>query len=383
MSAPANDTYFFLLDHPAQRGFDLLSRNIPHRTPRFSREVYEASRGQRFASEDEAYVDWVEHGRMAGLEYAPGVDTVLKIVLKVKDEPVLLERWITYHAAAVGLSNLVIMDCGSQDPAHLAILERYKHDLLVLGYPHYYDQMHGVGRNRPLYYWLSRNARYVTVMDADEFLLGLDGDSISPHHAVSLLRHADEPAFAPTWLTNHSPPADAGGQILWSEPITFLSGADSLRYGTVQGKSVARSTMLFDIGYVGHNLHLPKVSAKFTERSFGRLFQFHLSHLGETIQRERLAKHIRARGVLPAEVVEEGAIAAFLRGRLSGEPLDLIAAYYVDKYLNAPPPSDPTAAHFATRLLSGLERESAPALREAVDGFDFRALLAEALIKKP
>lgn len=79
-----------------------------------------------FASADDAYRDWMAHGRSAGLAYAPGKNTYLKIMLKVKDEPELIVKWIEHHGAIVGYHNLVIMNCGSVNAHFLEILHGYR-----------------------------------------------------------------------------------------------------------------------------------------------------------------------------------------------------------------------------------------------------------------
>ncbi|RAK67788.1 glycosyltransferase family 2 protein [Phenylobacterium kunshanense] len=377
MSSLPNDTFFYLLDHPHDRRYELLGRNIPYRTPRFSRDVYEESRGRSFASLDEAYLDWVEHGRAAGLAYAPGRDTTLKIVLKVKDEPDLLERWITYHAAMVGLENLVVVDCGSVDPAHWAILDRYQHDMLVLRYPDYYDLLHAVGRNKPLYYWLARNAKFVTVMDADEFLFGYDGKTISPHHVVPVLRTGGEAVHAPTWISNAAAPEMSGGRIDWDRPIAFALDAESLWSGTVAGKSIVRTDALFEAAYVGHNLHVGRVVSRMTEGSFGKFFQFHLSALSPEISRRRIAKHLRAKGFLPAKVEGEAAVSEFLLQLLRADGADPTAAYYAERYLEPPTGSPGGEPQFSSRLLAGVDHEASQAFTSAIDAFDFRRVWTE------
>lgn len=377
MSSLPNDTFFYLLDHSRDRRYDLLGRNIPYRTPRFSREVYEESRGRSFSSLDEAYLDWIEHGRTAGLAYASGRDTTLKIVLKVKDEPDLLERWITYHAALVGLENLVIMDCGSVDPAHWAILERYQNDMLVLRYPDDYDLLHAVGRNRPLYYWLARNAKYVTVIDADEFLFGYDGQTISAHHVVPMLRASGEAVHAPTWIANAAAPEMSEGRIDWDRPIPFALDAESLWSGTVAGKSIVRTDALFDAAYVGHNLHVGRVVSRMTEGSFGRIFQFHLSALSPEISRRRIAKHLRAKRFLPAEVEGEEAVSEFLRALLRTGGADPTAAYYAERYLEPPAGAHDAQPQFSSRLLADAGHEAPPAFKSAIDAFDFRRVWTE------
>ena len=54
-----------------------------------------------------------------------GKDTLLKIILKAKDETYLIDTWIAHHATLVGYENLIIMDCGSQDPTYLEKLKFY------------------------------------------------------------------------------------------------------------------------------------------------------------------------------------------------------------------------------------------------------------------
>ncbi|MCR5877641.1 glycosyltransferase family 2 protein [Phenylobacterium sp. J367] len=358
MATLPNDTFHYLLDHPEKRSYDLLARNVSYMTPRFDQATYERARGQSFATREAAYQDWIDHGLRLGLEFAPGKDTVLKIVLKVKDEPELLQRWIDYHAAIVGLHNLVIMDCGSQDPEHWAILNRHRGEMLVLPFPDAYDRLHSVGRHKYLYYWLSRSCRYLTVMDADEFLFGFDGTTIAPRHAVDILRASEEAVFAPAWISNAAPPAETDGRIDWSQPIRFALDPASLEAGLVAGKSVIRGADLMQIGYIGHNLHVGRVTTRMTPASFGRIFQFHLSTLGPRISRRRFATHLRTRGALPADVVDEGAIAAHLRGVLAAGHPDPQVPTYIEKYLAAdaapPPAPGPT---FETRLIGSGDAE--------------------------
>lgn len=369
MTAPI-DTFFFLLDHPAVRHFNLLSDRKPYMTPRFVQEVYEDARKQRFPSREAAYQDWVDYGRMAGLEYAPQQNTLLKIVLKVKDEPELLQRWLDYHAAIVGLSNLVIMDCGSTDTEHWRILNRVREDVLILSFPGWYDRLHVVEEYPGLYYWLTRNCRYLTVMDADEFIFGFDGETISPLHVTQVLREAVEPIFAPTWITNAAWPTTSASGVDWDEPIRFALDQPSLTEGLISGKSVVRSSDLLDMGYIGHNLHVGRVMERMTPGSFGQLFQFHIPELGPRISRRRAAKHLAVRGVLPPGLTDETAIEDHLRAVKATNPERWHIWYYIDRYLNAGEPIPPRGPTFETRLLTGATEKSS-AFNAQIGAFDF------------
>ena len=96
------DTYFALLEKTELRQIGLARYDIEHRTPFFSRNVYATSACIDFGTETEAYAHWLSIGRCEGYEWAPGRDTLLKIVLKAKDEAYLIDAWIAHHAAIVG-----------------------------------------------------------------------------------------------------------------------------------------------------------------------------------------------------------------------------------------------------------------------------------------
>jgi hypothetical protein len=380
MSQPIPDTYFFMLDHPAARTIEQFQRIVSYQSPRFSQPIYEADRGERFPDRESAYRDWVEVGRQRGLRYAEGADTLLKIVLKVKDEPALLRRWIEHHAAIAGLTNLLVMDCGSSDPEHWAILESFGPDLMVVRYPGPYDSLHVVGRNRPLFHWLTRNAKYLTILDADEFLVGYDGETLSGAHVATLLRAGEEEVYGPAWLLNQAPPPDVEGRIDWSAPIRFGLSEEALTDGLIAGKSIIRADKLMEIAYLGHNLHLGRVTRRMTPGSFGGFYQLHLTVLAEELRRQRVSKHLRAKGALPATAQTRPEITAQLQGLLASGVSDDSVRFYIDRYFepSVPPSSGPS---FETRLLAGAAAERSTAFSAAVEAFDFTRVWRETLPK--
>lgn len=372
------DTYFFLLDNPEHRRFALCGEPIPYRSSVFSKAVYEAARRFRFATWGHAYRDWLEIGRPLGLEFAPGRDTLLKIVLKVKDEPHLLPQWIAHHGGMVGLHNLVILDCGSTDADHLAILDAYRDRILILDYPHYYDTIHDTVFNAAFYDLLARNGRYVCVLDADEFLFGHADGLIGRQPVIDLLRRGEEGVYAGTWFPNLTMPEERTGRLDWTRALRFDISPGSVVAGTIGGKAVVRSDLCTRIKHVGHNLHVPEVVAAMRPGSFGRIGVLHVSRLGPRIAQARSLKHLRAKGVVPDTLGDPDEIAAHLRARRAAGELGPVEARYAGSFLE---PEEGGAeaeaeAAFETALIgrSGAERNEAFAKRIAA--FDFRGFLA-------
>ena len=377
MSADIHDTYFFLLDQPDHRRLDLCAYHIEYRTPSFEQAVYEAARGIAFSSADDAYRDWLAQGRTQGLPYAQGKDTLLKIMLKVKDEPELIVRWIEHHADIVGYHNLVIMNCGSTDPFFLGILHGYRERVLVLDYDQYYDNLSFPGANAALYGMLMRNCKYLTILDADEFLCGQRDGVIAHAYVKDILRAGSEDVHAGTWLTNTAPPPDTpAGGIDFSSPIAFSLDDASLREGTFAGKSVVRASLVFDINYVGHNLHLRQTMARMDAGSFGKLLVFHLARLSPKVVRARALKHLHAKGIVPPELAPDQ-VEGWLAQRLAAGTVDDAARVYVDRFMATGAAPEAQAA-MTTHLLGGTGPEAQPDLAAALARIDFAGLLRDA-----
>ncbi|AWN37844.1 glycosyltransferase family 2 protein [Methylobacterium radiodurans] len=369
------DTYFYLLENPGQRTFEACWQLFDHRTPTFVRPVYEAARRFRFATEAHAYKDWLSHGRALGLPYAPGRDTLLKIILKVKDEPELLARWIAYHAGIVGHHNLIIMDCGSTDPEHLHVLEAYRDRILIVGYERYYDTLHDTVENAAFYHLIEKNCRYVAVLDADEFLFARRAGTIGPDNVLPLLREGDEGVHAGTWFPNVAAPEEGQDGPDWTRPIRFEMSAESIHHGTVAGKAIVRSDLARAVGHVGHNLHVPEVAAQMRPGSFGRLGVLHVSRLGRRATRARVLKHLHARGLVSRTITEEDAVAHHLAQRLAEGGYDAGARHYAELYLGAGSPAAEPEEAFGTALIGGARSEPNPDLDRAIARFDFTPFL--------
>jgi len=368
---PLHDTYFALLERPELRQIGLTRYRIEHRTPYFSANVYAANVGITFGSETEAYEHWLAIGRCEGHEWAPGQDTLLKIVLKAKDEHYLIDAWIAHHAAIVGHENLIILDCGSQDPAYLGKLAAYASRILILDYRSYYDYIHSTRSNVGFFALLVANCRYLTILDADEFLFARMDALFSSQFVKPVLRARDLPLFCGVWITAT---AEASG-------LSAACGMDvsptMLAAGAVSGKAVARHDVVFDIGHLGHNLHVAQVLPFVETNAFGEILVLHMKNLPPEVMRERLLQHLIAKGVLGATtgLGREALIAALAEAR----DASVAVKGYAQDYLRLGHASAArTGEHIVPAALRNVTSpQTIPALAAALDGLDWSALLDE------
>lgn len=371
---PLEDTYFYLLENPTYRQIGLCGDRIRYQTAKFNPQTYSSSRGVRFRSFEEAYLDWLHCGRQMGCAFNGNEDTLLKIILKAKDEPELIEKWISHHADIVGFSNIVILDCGSTDQQYLSILRKYESQVLIFRYGRYYNDIHSPQANKSFYQLMSRSCRYLAVLDADEFLFGYEKGELSRSAVKNILGSDDEAIFAGTWLNNFAPLKEREGHLAWDEPISLRCFADELVSGTVAGKSIIRSDHIFNVSHVGHNLHVLNVADSMTVNSFGRMFIIHLKNLDHLLVRRRAIKHLRSKAVLPQHI-PDSEVENFLRCLPLGYSVRVDAAKYVEVLLN--PPKPPTSERSAkTKLLFDLDYEFIDELSSGLGEVDFMELLS-------
>src|SRR5437870_5753461 len=118
----------------------------------------------------------------------------LKILLKTKDDPFLLERWILHHRKIVGPNNLVIFDNMSTHPDVARIYDKYRDTVQIIQYPAFYDSLHDVSACRALYDTLRDATRFFIFLDTDEFLVLIDDDRYYDDETiVDYLEDQDEP----------------------------------------------------------------------------------------------------------------------------------------------------------------------------------------------
>jgi hypothetical protein len=371
------DTFSYLLDHPDQRREERFAENVEYMTDQFDQAVYEESRQQRFRTRDDAYFDWIHFGKKDGLFFAEGKHTLLKVILKVKDEPHIIRRWIEYYADAIGYHNIIIADCGSTHPGFLAVLKQYEKQILVFRYKQYYDELNWVHANLDLFKTVLINCKYVAVLDADEFLFGMTGNSISRRGACELLRHSTEEIFAGTWFSNETIPPAIQGRCDLRGPLQFAVDETTIRFGTIAGKLIVKTSALLTVNYTGHILAEKEVVERMTPNSFGMIGIFHINKYGPSIVKSRSLRHLRAKALVPDDMYDGREINRFLGKALAEGKTAPIEALYIKRYLGKADAFRKASKTFTTNIIAEVQREENTTFCDAFSTFDFRGLLQE------
>lgn len=193
----------------------------------------------------------------------------LKILLKTRDDPFLLERWILHHRKIVGPDNLVIFDNMSTHPDVLRLYDKYKDTIQIIRYPKLHISLHDVSACPELYDALRDATRFFIFLDTDEFLVLIDEDR---HYDDEVLvdfldDQAESDAHPATWLPNMD----------WSAS-RFRCGDDfdGLASGIAWGKPLLRAKAGLS-GFILHNAHLDR--SLFSKPFRTNFFVLHMKHL--------------------------------------------------------------------------------------------------------
>ena len=371
---PFPDTYQYLLERPGERHLDRCGSDLRHDSPSFSKRVYENSRGKRFFSRRDAYRDWLAVGRTRGLEFNTGLNTYLKVILKIRDDAYLLPKWMAYYGRLVGWHNIIVMDCGSTDEEYLSLLSQYRDRVLVFSYPHYYDNLHGVPFNPDFYRLVAGNCKYLCVVDADEFVFGCRDGTIGRDNVLAILAEGDEPIYPGTWFPNIAPPLERSGDGAWQGPLRFDVSPDAIAAGTFNGKAIVRSDISTGLSHIGHNLHAGDVASRIRPSACGRIGVLHVSNLGARHARARILRHLKAKGLVPADKPLES-VAAFLGEAIAQGRIGAGDLHYAEQFLRAGGAAAAAGPTFETDLIAGPGREPNPDFQRRIEAFDFAALL--------
>jgi len=206
--------------------------------------------------------------------------SLLRIVLKTKNEAHLLQRWIDHHVQIAGTKNVIIMDNCSDDPAILDIYEKNSDVASVYAYGGYHNSLHRISAFPELYQSLRESCRFYVFIDTDEFLYWADDGRLEAHPDVT--RHLEGAGagdvFPGLWLDNY-PGCD---------DIFFVNDYPSRTLdGLTWGKPLIASNVNVD-GFINHNCQL-KSSVSGIHARFG-LF---VAHFNRLIPQQRIAQNIQ------------------------------------------------------------------------------------------
>jgi hypothetical protein len=236
------------------------------------------------------FLDW-DANRAECRAWIERVRSPIKIVMKTKNDPFLIERWITHHMKIVGPENLIIFDNLSDNPEVLSVYRKYRDRINILRFAAPHFLVHDTHVFGDLYRSLAKSAEYFMFLDTDEHLVFFDNDKYySDDRIVTfVMSNRNYDLFPTIWLLN-----------VKLSPTQFICGAGSrfLAAKLACGKPLLRSDKL-PIGYVNHSFQLG--TGLFAPPFRTNLFLLHLAHL---IPRQRISGNVDK--LLAAGLVEPG-----------------------------------------------------------------------------
>jgi len=173
--------------------------------------------------------------------------TPLKIILKTKNDPWLLDKWIQHHARIVGHAGLVIADNRSSDPRVLETYRRTKNHVTMFSFSGFHNRIHDRHLFAPLYRALKSSCKHTLVIDTDEFLISIDNDrwAAGAHLADVIAQTDPDKALCIPWVYNHpfsrnlieigSDPSVLIKNAQWGKPVVPINYAeDGMRIHNAQ-----------------------------------------------------------------------------------------------------------------------------------------------------
>ncbi len=212
----------------------------------------------------------------------------LKIILKTRDENLLLQDWISHHANIVGYENLLILDNLSTDQDVLGIYDRYSSIIPIGAFDGFVDNPHSKSLFAPLYDWLAETTAYYILLDTDERLIWAENDFYLHDWRIveKLARLQAASALAGAWLYNQP-----------GSRTQFCFGSKGgLADGLCWGKPIL-STKANRPDKVIHNCQ----AAALFDRPVTNFFVLHLSRLSAVQRIKANANKLRSYSIISNE----------------------------------------------------------------------------------
>ena len=219
------------------------------------------------------------------------VRSPLKIILKTKNDPFFIARWIEHHLKIVGPENLIIFDNMSDDPEVLSVYREYAGKIAIIKFAGRHNDLHHTGTYKALYDALAQSSAYFLFIDTDEYLVLIEDDTYCDGDCIVkfILENRHYPLFPTVWLWNAN----------WNSR-QFLCGTEPayLANNLALGKPLIRADRI-PIGYVNHNFQLG--NRLFRPPFKSNLFLLHLAYL---IPEQRIATNMNK--LIARELVRVG-----------------------------------------------------------------------------
>jgi hypothetical protein len=216
----------------------------------------------------------------------------LKILLKTKDDPVMLQGWITHHQKIVGLDGLILMDNMSTDPKVAEIYAGLQGDAVVIRFSGFLDNVHHTEHFAKLYSALRSSCSHFIFLDTDERLTLFDGPDhfrSDPSLIPFLKDHPTTDIFPGTWLQNVTGYRDRFS--LYDPNIPLING---LKWG----KPVISTSSNFS-GFINHNTQMEH--SLYAEPLITNFFVLHLSRVSNQQRIHSNLLKLKAFGAIPDE----------------------------------------------------------------------------------
>lgn len=160
----------------------------------------------------------------------------LRIIIKTKNESLLLERWLKHHLNMLEAeAKIIVLDNMSSDEVVLDAYRDYAERLIVVRFSGDQDRTHAARDFASLYQAVWDSSLFYTLIDTDEFLYLYDGKKLlHSERVISYLRsEKDIPFFSPHWLQN---------AYFKDDVFSFGPDMGSIRRGLMHGKPIINSS---------------------------------------------------------------------------------------------------------------------------------------------
>lgn len=220
--------------------------------------------------------------------------STLKIILKTKNDPYLINGWIEHHKKIVGNDNIIIFDNCSSNPEVLKTYEKYRKEIIIVKFDGFHNDLHDTRKYPELYCALRDSCTFFTFLDTDERLILIDEEKYyTDKKIVEFLEKNRSLDIIPgTWLNN----------IKASEKIFFLGNSlNDLENGLTWGKPLVNTKTQIE-GFINHNIHTAQHISAHTPKN---IFILHLTKLNPKQRIQANINKLIARGfATPSDSIE-------------------------------------------------------------------------------
>ncbi|MDR0826587.1 MAG: glycosyltransferase family 2 protein, partial [Desulfovibrio sp.] len=200
---------------------------------------------------------------------------ILRIIIKTKNDELLIERWIKHYLNILGDdSQIIILDNMSTSKIVNDVYEKYNKNLIVIKFSESYNFVHIVDKFKLLYDAIWDSSCYYTFVDTDEFLYLYDGKKLICDDRIILYleNNKDINFFSQYWLRN----------VYFRDDIfTFNNNIKDIHGYIMFGKPIINSSLLRNkihrLSMNIHTVHLPVSAYGKSPACFVLLHRSHLS----------------------------------------------------------------------------------------------------------